>query len=142
MDPLINDQAAKFLQALSGNLSLLPAIQIVSLAMLVLWRYARYGSCPRAGECAVLIGSLLALYMAGTVLVVLAFTYPPRYEYLSQLHLKSAGLFTAIITIYQVGPGLRKLIIPEAPAASPERGPSETLTKLNQNLEKEQSAKH
>lgn len=119
MDRFINDQAIGLLQAMSGNLSLLPATQIAALLTLWLWRRLKYRAVPSVGECASLIGGLLALYLAGTAMVVLTFTYPPRYEYLSQWQLKGAGLFTAVITLWHVCPGLRRLFVPEAPLGLP-----------------------
>jgi hypothetical protein len=122
MDPLVNDHAIWLLELFSRNLTLLAATQIALVVVLVLWRFSRYHAWPSQSECACLIAGLLALNMAGSVVLVLTFTYPPRFEYLSQLHLKSAGLFTAIMTLYHTLPGLRRVFFPEAPSAPPGGG--------------------
>ena len=120
MDPLINDQAVRLLTVLSANLSLLLAALIGLLISLAVWRRLRYGSWPGAGECAGLGAGVLALYMAVLAMTVLTFTSPPRFEFLSPLHLKGAGLYTMILTLYHALPGLKKLFAPAAPAAPPE----------------------
>jgi hypothetical protein len=142
VDHYINEQVIGLLQALSGNLSLLPLTQLAAVLMLVVWRRVKYGFVPRVGECAALAGHLLALYVAVLTMLVLTFTYPTKFEFLAPYHLALAGLYTVGITAYQVGPLLRKLIFPEAPGTSPEQGGADPPAATGQKNDKVQSAKH
>lgn len=112
----------RFLEAQAANpkLFILPII-VLLLAMIAMRRF-RCGAWPTAPECGALVSNSAGLYYGALIGMVLCFTNPPKFEYLSPNHQAMAGLFTVVLTAYYTIPRLYSLFAPDQPLSVPPDG--------------------
>ena len=134
-----NDWALGLLQALTGNLNLLPATSLAVILSTALWRRISHGRWPELADCAGLVAIVFSAFTGTILTLVLTGTYPPRFGLVSQKELMLAGIYVFLLTTYCVMAGLKRILFPPQPAIPPPQGDREALDKMNHSLEREES---
>ena len=131
-----NDWALGLLQALTGNLNLLPATSLAVILSTALWRRISHGRWPELADCAGLAAIVYSAYTGTVLTLVLTGTYPPRFGLVSQKELMLAGMYVFLLTAYGVTATLNRILFPPQPAIPPPQSTREALDKMSNSVGK------